>query len=156
MSDVPSYAAGFLWGLVLLFSFCGWGLLVRCRAASCRWFDLGAAPATGMAAAIVAGSVLNLLAVISRPVCLALVAAGVGLLVRYVVRARRTLIDDVRGFARQATRLQWALALAVLLVVLLRYSAAIMPIQYNHHDDYHGYFVYPLRMIEGGSLGYDP
>src|SRR5947209_7836870 len=88
------FLVGFVWGLVLLGSFAGWGLLVRRLLLRETEVDWGQAIARGMAVLIAVGGVLNLLHAVSVPLLVGLVVAGVAAL---ALLGRGSLAGCLRG-----------------------------------------------------------
>jgi len=140
----------------------GWGCLVN------RW-SYGALPsgwaypsALGIAFLIAVGGVLNLVYLARPPVLLALLAVGLGLAIFFVYRTWR---DHQKGY--QATnehrpKTGWKttgnlIYLAFILVVFSFLVQALLPSRsFNFHDDYHIYLLWPVRMLQTGSLGGNP
>src|SRR5277367_6842258 len=142
-------------GLCAVFAFVlygwGWAFQRLVRAENRSW---PATAASGMAAVVFLGGLLNL-ARLAYPWALACVAiAGVALAVLGVRRGipnlagRRPEPTCLAG-RRPAPPIVWLLAAGVLGFVVL---TQVPPQAYNFHDDYQKYFAHPVRMIETGSL----
>ncbi|HWE39230.1 MAG TPA: hypothetical protein VG406_21960 [Isosphaeraceae bacterium] len=155
-----TYVGAFLWGFVLLASFAGHGELVA-RALRWRRADGGLAIAWGVSLLIVVGGALNVLRAISAAVLVALVVAGV---VAWVG------LGGWRRAAGAAARLRsWELltALALLLGYVnwmcLNEPPRSSGVQWSHAitcddagTDDGAYTLFPVRMIERGTMGIDP
>jgi len=162
------YTLAYLWGIVLLAFFAGWGLAVRRMlriAGDDGPPDWGSAIVFGMSWIIALGGILNVLSMMSRVVAWLLVLAGLVLL---AVESRR-----IQARLRSSGVFGWpktsvgALTLLICLVaygtwVCLPYSPFGDPAlrtryTLNPWDDMMGgYVTYPLRMLSEGSLGDDP
>src|SRR5580704_12490496 len=116
----------------------GWGWAARrlLRAKPTTW---PATAASGMAALVFLGGVLNL-ARIAYPWALGCVAgAGVGLGAVAIAKGERPRIS------------LGPLAVAVAVLVFVAVTQ-LPPRAYNFHDDYQKYFVHPVRMLETGTV----
>jgi len=145
------YVGAFLWGFVVLASFCGYGMMVG-RVLRRRFVDGGLAIAWGLSLLIVVGGVLNLARVISPVLVVSLVVAGqVGWLV----------LGGPRRLFRVAWRLSaWDyLTLAVLLmgyVNWLCFNARVGTDYMIYVIDDSSYTLFPELMLHTGSFGVDP
>jgi hypothetical protein len=150
-----------LWSLLVLLSFVGWGyLLARALPVDHRDADWGLLAAWGMAALIALGGMLNLLALISPSICVALVLVGsaLGLFHAFTTlhawKARSawpwTTVTPARLIYLSAIALVFSLGLARLCQILL--SSPTL----NGDDDFHAYLIFPLKMLESGWLVPDP
>jgi len=120
----------------------GWGWATRrlLRAELRSWPSTAA---SGMAAVVFLGGLLNL-ARLAYPWALASVAiAGVALGVLALKSA------PIKGGASRSSSNIWLLAAVVLGFVVL---TQVPPRAYNFHDDYQKYFVHPVRMLETGTV----
>ena len=142
-----------LFAVVLFYlSAIGWGLVL---AETCRVrgrFDFGLLGGLGFAFFTIVGGVLNLAGWISPT--LLLIGISVGPLFLAVAIGFRHLDilngSTIAGFNRAA-------ATALLIVALtgwVLWMTGDRP--YNPGDDYHGYLVFPVRMIQAESRGMDP
>jgi hypothetical protein len=153
------YLFGFAWGFVLLCCFAGWGLLVG------HWLheddppDWGLAVARGIALLVALGGVLNLSRLISAGLVLSLVGIG---LVPVGVHARRFVLEGSR--IRPRVPAIDGVSAVVAVIVLISYlnwlcfdgGPGSQAYCLNTSDDASGYLVYPLRMLQTGTIGYDP
>jgi hypothetical protein len=133
-------------GLFAVFAFVlyGWGWAVR-RLVGAEARSWPSTAASGMAAVVFVGGVLNL-ARLAYPWALACVAiAGAAL----AARAIRLSIPNLAGRRPAPPWPVWLLASGVLCFVVL---TQVPPRAYNFHDDYQKYFVHPVRMLETGSV----
>ncbi len=135
-------ASAFALFAIFAFVLYGWGWAARrflCKESGAAPRSWPATAASGMAAVVFLGGILNL-ARLAYPWALACVAiTGVALGIRAVAagdRPRSSLAELIP-------------ALAVLSFVVL---TQLPPAAYNFHDDYQKYFVHPVRMLETGSV----
>ncbi len=146
--------AGCLWGLFLLLSFTGWGLLVHRLLVPASRFDWASHAASGVAALVALGGLLNLLHAVSPAALWLLLGLGAVLGALELARRSRSArpFQNLRGapFAAQAVFLVGFVLAAVL------YVSSSSTSQFNPHDDLQGYFVFPTRLLQTGSLGDDP
>jgi hypothetical protein len=127
-------------GLFAVFAFVlyGWGSAVR-RLLGAELRSWPATVASGMAAVVALGGLLNL-ARLAYPWALALVAiAGAALGIWAIASGERPRFSMVSLIP----------AVTVLCFVVL---TQLPPAAYNFHDDYQKYFVHPVRMLETGSV----
>jgi hypothetical protein len=146
-----------LWGIAVLFAWVGWGqlghLLLFRRWAS--WRDAGT---IGVALLLAVGGVLNLLhdAGKAGALCCCVVGwamAGIALLSQRF-SATGVLIPPRRSGAPGL----WVPVGLLLAVLLVRYAGSVVtPLHaYSVHDDLQAYAVFPVRMLQTGSIGNDP
>ena len=140
------YTQWCLYSAIFVISIYGYGALIwRCVPGATvtllRWY-----PSLGFAFLMALGGVLSLLNVVSFTLLFVVMVIGC-LVAFWDIQKRRALfskLPSVYGL--------W-IGLACLFVVegfLLSGTA------YNHHDDFHGYLVYPLRLLQTGTFPYDP
>jgi hypothetical protein len=149
---------------VLLFmaSLYGWGSLIN------RWFHecwpscLAYPAALGMAGLIAIGGTLNATGLAKQSVLLALLVLG---LVMAVITVGRSFLkakkekSETTCLKDEPFRDAWGnlLYLAFILIVFLFLVMVLMPTRtFNLHDDFHGYLMWPVRMLQTGSLGGNP
>jgi hypothetical protein len=154
-----SFLLGFAAGIGIILSLAGWGALVvrvlRTRSSSGFGFDA----AVGLAFSTSVGGVLNLAQVISPGVVRAYLLIGLLLAVFFfVIKQARGIRDGVGAawvFFRQR-KLLALVALGFASVTFLKYATVVSPGVFHPHDDYHAYFVFPVQMLQTGTLGQDP
>lgn len=155
-----AYIGAFLWGGVILLSLIGWGGALRWAFFRHEQLDWGLKAAWGMAFSVCLGGVLNLVGAISRGLVLCFLGLGLASFVADCLRRRKQRLPS-------ASRSPWTTAVlaAALLLAVFRYAAAVSnpqqerrvsPAVFNIHDDFQGYFVFPVKMLETGSMGADP
>jgi hypothetical protein len=136
----------FLWGLVVVSSFIGWGLIAA-RLAGVKAGDSpdwGLSAGWGMALVLVLGGVLSVFGLAQAPVLIAVVAAGAAMHLANTLR-RPPSLGGLSGPAL-------GLAVLVALVLILRYSAAVWYQGFNCGDDDVAYFTYVSRLLQTGTL----
>lgn len=139
--------------LLFALSAYGWGA-VACRLLH-RGADLGWAYATtlGLAVLVFLGGILNAVHLAFAPALWGLLAVGWALWAVRAVRAVRWVRDPGRRLPG-VTDLLAALPVAVVGVFL---AASLMPAAaFNLHDDFHTYFLRPVRMLATGTVGGAP
>jgi hypothetical protein len=155
---MSSFLLAFAVGLAIVCSFAGWGALVvgvlRIRFATGFGFRAG----VGMALTTSVGALLNWFHLISRNVVRSYV--GVGLLIAVFVASKhaRSLGHSVSSVWANLKPQKLVIAGVVLLALITfeKYSTAVSPGDFHLQDDYHAYFVFPVKMIQTGCLGSDP
>ncbi len=154
------YALGWVWGLLVLAALVGWGRFLERLFRPGRSLGWGLRGTVGLAAAVAAGGVLELLGAISPATVLAGLAAGAGFLVLDARPFRRRNGD---GRSPAGTAAATGLALVALLG-LIQYSAAVNGTidtvnsrpAFDPHDDLQAYLVFPEKMLQTGAMGSDP
>ena len=155
---MTSFLLAFAVGIAIVCSFAGWGALIvrvlRIQFAT----GFGFRAALGMAFSTSVGALLNWFRVISPNVIRTYVLAG--LLIAVFVGARHARSSSrsiVSAWARiKPQKFLVAGVLLLVLVTLDKYSTAVSPGAFHPQDDYHAYFVFPVEMLQTGSLGADP
>ncbi len=161
-----AYALAFSWGLVILLSLIGWGIAVNRVLFPRDDFDWGLQGAWGVSLCVALGGLLNLAKLTSRASILLIVAFGVVVFLVGRLGARR--LGQLAVVAMDLYRKDRLLAIGAILALLvlgLQYSASVRGqvvsgslsvTDFNPHDDFHAYLVFPEKMIQTGSLGPDP
>ena len=131
----------------------GWGGLVRRCVHLQPPADPGLTAGWGMAFSAVFGGALSLLGAAGTVIVRAYGIGGIVLATYWIYRRWREL--PVGSSWRPPTAGVSILIVVVGLAILLRLLAAASH-ELNAHDDYHAYLVFPIRMLETGSLGDEP
>lgn len=140
------YLLAFAYGLALLGSFVGWGSLVALAAG--RRADASLRAAWGVAFCIALGGLLNLFGLAFGGMLIVLTIIGlIGLSLPVRLPAVRAIPAD---------RLARTLLFTAVGILALRYAASVSSRFYNAADDYQGYFVFPEKLIQTGTLDNDP
>jgi hypothetical protein len=153
-----SFLLGSAAGIAIICSFAGWGWLVlrvlRIRLSTMFGFNA----AVGMAFSTSLGGILNWFGVISPGFVRAYLVAGLLISAFAGVRHARSACDVVvSAWAYFKPRRLLAFgAFVLVLVSVSKYATAVSPGWFNPQDDYHGYFVFPVKMLQTGHLGPDP
>jgi len=164
---MSSYLFSFLWGIVILFSLVGWGSVVSRVLFPKYRIDWGQKVAWGIAFSIFVGGILNVTWAISTTTIL--VYLGVGLLY-WLFDAFKTKLSGIgslrnRIYDYRKDKIVVIGIFVIFFLLLLQYGGWVSAkafdyrddIQaFNWHDDFHGYFVFPKKMLQTGSLGPDP
>ncbi len=146
---MTSFAVQFLWGLVVLSGFIGWGFAVA-WAIGRRRPDWGLGAGWGMAAMLFVGGVLSLLGLAYPPVLILVVVAGAGVHLKVTLKGRGGSAEAPpgQGLSRPAV------VLLVLVGVVLagRYASAVWLQASNCADDEVAYFTFVTRLLQTGTL----
>jgi hypothetical protein len=154
------YAIAAAWGAFLLCAMVGWGfLLVHGGVAGLRSSNDWSRTATvGLAFSACIGGVFDLTGVISRWLVIGFLAVGGAAfacrLVRYAKPSNATKAPKPASWRFTAPVLGIAGALLALRVV--GSVVDLQPGGFNNFDDFQAYIVYPLKMLDMGSMGADP
>lgn len=168
VSAVASYLLAFSWGILTLLAFIGWGGVLNRLLFPEDHTDWGQRAAWGLALSVVVGGVLSLLSCISRTTILAYLGLGiVAWAIDSLVRGRS--LFGTPSLDRMPNPLDRRIAAGGLFVVaclaLVQYAGSVSvpqhegaatPANFNPSDDFQGYFVFPERMLQTGTLGRDP
>jgi hypothetical protein len=153
-----AFLLAFAEGVGIVCSMAGWGWLtvqaLRVREA----VKIGYCAAIGLALSTSLGGLLNLLHMISPAVVVAYLAAGILLaLLATAFRASRWLSQAEAAWAYCNEHRFIAASVGIVIVLsLVKYAVAVSPGRFQPQDDYQGYFVFPIKMLQTGSLGSDP
>ena len=153
-----SFLVGFAAGIGIIFSLAGWGALVVSVLRIRRSTGFGFNAAVGLAFSTSIGGFLNLAHAVSPGIVRAYLLIGVLIAAFAGAREARRLRHDV-GSAWAYFRPRKLLALVALLfasVTFIKYAAVVSPGRFHLQDDYHAYFVFPVQMLQTGTLGQDP
>ena len=153
-----AYFLAFGWGICILLSFIGWGTLVGRLAFPGRQVSWGQRAAWGMVLSVIFGGLLNLFSLISGALILVYVGLGFAAWLWCSLLGRRAIFVSISESARRLGEDRWLAAggLLVLALVAVHYSTAVYSLEFNPHDDLQGYFVFPVKMLQIGSMGPDP
>ncbi len=140
------YIFQFLWGLLVLLAFVGWGHIGHRLIAPnlIHKPDWGILAGWGMAFSLIGGGLLALTALVSREVIVIYVLIGVSLAVHNVIRHQNQL--------RCLTKRQVLVGVCIA-VPLMSHYAAVVHMQANScADDAIAYFPFITRMLDTGTL----
>lgn len=143
--------------MIVYLALIGWGWICALITRTTTVKDFGLYGGWGLALALIVGGVLNLAGLISPLTVRIFVFAGLAFLILMLILNRSILFKlPVRN--TKGTVINWIQVTAIGLVaffLLLKFViAGIAP--FNTFDDYPGYLVLPVKMLETGSLGQDP
>ena len=145
-------------GLGIICSFAGWGWLVIKVLRIKLGTGLGFNAAVGMAVSTTVGGILNWFCLISTGVVRGYLVAGLLIAAFAGARSARLACGSVIS-AWAYLRSRWTMSIGVLILVAVTvviYATAVSPGQFHPQDDYHAYFVFPVKMLQTGHLGPDP
>jgi hypothetical protein len=165
--SLSSFAYALGYGIAILVSFVGWGALLGRVLFPKSRSDWGQQAAWGLALVIAVGGFLELTGSISSSSISWMLSAG------WLAAAIKLVAFLWRNLAARAGRrpqprealpphprwrkigltAAWAVLIAMFLVQYAGWAAIG---KFNDHDDFQGYFVYPNKMLQLGSMGPDP
>jgi hypothetical protein len=155
---MASYFFSFLWGIIILLSLTGWGSVTRRCFFPKSQTDWGQKAAWGIALSILVGGVLNIAGLISRTTVL--VYLGGGFLYRLfdIFSGRDTNMGLLREYIRDWRRDKVVMVgiFAIFFLAIVQYGGWVSTQDFNSHDDFHAYFIFPKKMLQTGSMGPDP
>ena len=131
-----SYWPTFVWGLLALAAFVGWGCAAARLTRVASDHDWALCAAWGMAVVIGLGGVLALFGLANRPVLVVIVIIGCGLAIAWF----------------RPGGWDWGAALIFAVVLLLWYAPAVGSRDSEPYDDYLAYFPYARRFLDTGTL----
>ncbi len=165
-----SYFLASSWGIFILLSLTGWGSLLNWLLFPNDETDWAQKAAWGLALSVTMGGILNSLSLISRTTVLIYLGAGAAAwLIDMLARRRGRLqhgLLEMSDLRRSKTLL--LVAGLVVLLALIQYAGSVSvahydhpsgpagPVRFNQADDFQGYFVFPEKMLQLGSMGRDP
>lgn len=163
--DSPPLLA-LLWAAYLLAALTGLGALLNRFILPGEPLDWGLRAAMGLAVAVAVGGFANLTWSVSPPLVLALLAVGLGSLAADAPWRRlagawgaRLVSGGVAGSVLPLLLLALVTALALLQLmagVAGSVETVVANPPFDLHDDLEAYLVFPLKMLELGSLGPEP
>jgi hypothetical protein len=152
----PTPLLALVWTLLVLLSWTGLGMLLRSILPNdFRDTDFGLTAAWGMGAWLAIGGLLNVLGIISPKLIFGFVLFGIG---SWTFHALRILLKDGIGAGTSPERVSFAIPSLVFFcgALILLVHLVIHPHWMNLGDDFHAYFVFPLKMLQAGWLTPDP
>jgi hypothetical protein len=138
----------------LFLSFAGYGSLLQ------RIFrdlprDTGFLAASGMALLCIAGGILNYFSLAGRTICFVIVVVGIlAYAVHFLSGWKNKKADAQTTSAVLTSPVAVLLLIFIGLAFVLFFAAAFQLL--NGHDDQQAYAVFPVKMLETGSMGIDP
>ena len=153
-----SYLLSFSWGICILVSLIGWGGAVNRILFPEHRVDWGQRAAWGIAWSVIFGGLLNVTWTISPTTILIYICSGAvyGIIDAWVNKT--SIADDLNRLINAFKQnIFFAIGTAIAFVMTaVQYGGWVCWYNFNLHDDYHAYFVFPQKMLQIGSLGADP
>jgi hypothetical protein len=153
-----TFLLAFAAGIGIICSMAGWGWLtiraIRVRLST----GIGCNAAVGLALSTTIGGLLNVFHIITPAVVRTYLLGGFLLAAFVAVTQAGWLCSSVMSswtYFRPRKLIAFG-ALLLLALALVKYATAVSPGQFHPQDDYHAYLVFPVKMIQTGSLGPDP
>ena len=148
----------FFFGLSILISWIGLGTLINYLIFPKNLQDIWLRAGWGLCLTLLMGGILNLVGIISPTVVFLLIGGGNFILFIYIYSIKGKIWINIKELIRNEERNYILILLFVMNMTLLLiiYSGSISNIHFNWGEDFHGYFVFPQKMIQTGSMGSDP
>ena len=161
------YISDFVWGLCVIVSWMGWGSLLQqaLKIPDKRSPDWGLRAGWGAAVAIAIGGVLNLCHLSTQPFVVAVVLIGViaeasAAITRFRqwwpryrrVRATRKTPEHLRRTKQRLVAAIIFVGPCVVALAFLYVGSVHQPYGLSTYDDFLAYLVFPLRMLQTGTL----
>ncbi len=155
---ISSYSFAFFWGILIILSLIGWGSVLNRILFPKQQTDWGHKAAWGISFSIAIGGILNLTWSISNTVIFIYLGLGLCYCLVNLYQERKSIINQISHYREKCHKDKLVLigTILILLLIVVRYAGSIVNYSFNPHDDYHGYFVFPHKMLEMGSMGKDP
>jgi hypothetical protein len=153
--------------LIFITSMYGWGQLVGRSCCRCHLTGWAFSSTLGIALFISIGGVLNVFHIALPPVISVLLIAGIGMSLFFVYSslyfkkakslAARSLPSCEPTKKSVKDIVENIIYISLLLIILVFLIMVLMPSQaFNYHDDFHVYLMWPLKMLQTGTLGGNP
>jgi hypothetical protein len=152
------YFLSFAWGICILVSLIGWGGAVNRILFPQYRVDWGQRAAWGIAWSVIFGGLLNVTWTISQATILIYICLGALYGIIDAWANKTSIAEDLNRLINAfKENIVWAIGTVIAcLVTAVQYSGWVSWHEFNLHDDYHAYFVFPHKMLQIGSLGSDP
>lgn len=152
------FVSAFLFGIFILISFFGWGWLMMFLLRFQKKVDLGWQGVLGLCLSIFIGGILNLTDQISRNLILTYLTVGFFIFIFSLFKNRKVFLQQLLYWWNKIKINKFFAVLFIILIslVLVRYASSVGLVNSYNLDDQAGYMVFPVKMLETGSLGNDP
>ncbi len=136
----------------------GWGYLILRLCGFSKKIDLGWQGSLGLAFLVAAGGVLNYFQLVSKSSLIIFLAVGLGFKIFSLAVNWGVIRDSFANFRAnfKNRKVLTGLLALILLVVVVRYGFSTAFFNFSPIDDQHAYLVFPVKMLETGSMGQDP
>jgi|GEM_PF-2555958 len=148
-----------LWSFVIIMSFIGYGTLLDKLFISSKICQTGIWLRSGLGLAFmtILGGILNLLRIITPVTLIIILIIGCLYYIIYLYNNHKELWILNSGKLKYLMRPLYLLpTLIVMIFLAIKYIASIYSINFNWHDDFYSYFVFPTKIIQTGYLSDDP
>ena len=152
------YILSFAGGICILVSLIGWGgVLNRILFPQYR-VDWGQRAAWGIAWSVIFGGLLNVTWTISQATILIYICWGALYGIIDAWGNKTSIAEELNRFINAfKENIFFAIGTVIaFLLAAMTYSCSVSWHEFNFHDDYHAYFVFPNKMLQIGSFGSDP
>lgn len=152
-----SYILSFSWGICILLSLIGWGGIINRVLFFKQPIDWGQKAAWGVAFSILMGGILNVTWSISKTTVLIYLGLGLLYWLFELYQSRNVFIPWLKNFICNSREDPFFFigVMVICLLIFGEYAAWVSTNAFNG-DDYLGYFVFPNKMLQLGSMGPDP
>ncbi|MGC2399494.1 MAG: hypothetical protein WA510_06920 [Acidobacteriaceae bacterium] len=153
-----SFLIAFAAGVGVLCSLAGWGFLVvkglRLRIDA----GLGFCAAVGLALSACFGGFLDIQHLIRPAIIRGYLLAGVLIFLFAGIAQLQDIRHNLSGAWAYFRRRKFLLVVGsfLILITVVKYAIATSSGTFHVHDDYHAYMVFPVKMMQTGTMGADP
>ena len=149
-----SYLSAGIHGIIITCSMVGWGCLILYLLNKKNKIDFGLAGILSISFAIFVGGVLNLFSLINQSFLLIFLILGIFWLAIGMANVKiniKKIIYYKQCFKND--KILFIGSILVLFVLFFQYLSIVSVNNFNIHDDFQAYFIFPEKMIQTGSLG---
>jgi hypothetical protein len=150
-----TYWLGASWGLAMLLSLHGWGLLVESLVRPRERVDIGLSLSWGLAATLAAGGVACASHVGARPFLIGQIVVGSLLSIGFRAKRWRPAPSRRRLFRALAQPLPYLFAFAVMILPAINYLGLLGDYKFNAADDQPLYILEAEKIVQTGA-SFDP
>jgi len=141
-----------LWSTAILLSFTGWGIAVNGIVLPKKEVNSSLQAVWGLSLTIAIGGVANLLGLISKEFICIYTTLGIIILLIYYYKNAAFYQLSKNNYNKY-----FIIVFTILLLFCIqRYIESLWTANFNMHDDFQAYLIFPKKMIEMGSFGSDP
>ena len=155
-----NYWISCIWGGCILLSFVGWGSFIAAGLFPRKDIDWGQRAVWGVAVSIFIGGILNVCWAVSKVTVFCYVVGGMICFISFNFRRARDFLINIPRKVSDLWQEDKIVCIAVFIVAALLFFHYFAlwagPNPHLHPDDKSAYAVFPQKMLEQGSLGYEP
>lgn len=145
-------------GICILISWTGLGTLINYLLFPKIIQDIWLRTGWGLCFTLLIGGILNMTGMISPTAIFIIIGVGIFIFFAHMFSIKGKIWTNIKEFAGDEKRNYLLILLLVVncSLLLIIYLGSISNIHFNWGEDLHGYFVFPKKMLQVGSLGPDP